>query len=88
MTILDHESITYHRDLLHIFNHGRDTFPKAEGKAVDVGGNARKWFRKRGRWGRRGARSGTGLPELGPTSSAGNTSYEEKAFTMLTPAHS
>ena len=31
MTTLEDDSTTYHRDLLHIFRHGRDTFPKSWG---------------------------------------------------------
>lgn len=38
MTTSEDESTTYHRNLLYIFRHVRDTFPKSWGKAVDVVG--------------------------------------------------
>lgn len=52
MTTSEDESTTYHRDLLHIFRHGRDTFPKSWGKAVDVVGipGNSQGNREGGRW--------------------------------------
>lgn len=61
MITSEDESTTYHRDLLHIFRHGRDTFPKSWGKAVDVVGIPGNSQGNR-EGGRRGG-AGTGFPE-------------------------